>query len=286
MTSKTLTWPDAVLSGFGLVAHRPGPALSWALIFILSGTIMAGFQVWAWQGLDADLGLSTVAVRLGFAGFALGVLAVTIVCAGVLRAMVRPNDRNAAWPRLGGDELRLSVFTLTLMLAAGLISAVIAGLSYSMLGRHGDYRFWMDLVTRSTTVMLTLLGARLAVAAPMTVADRRLRLRSALDLSPGLHGRLAAILVAALLLSLAIEWAGSWARDMLLGAIGAAQTPVLKSASLPATLNAAFGPVAMSSRIVGAIVHALAFAVQIAPLGYVFRRLAGDPIIDRAAAFD
>jgi hypothetical protein len=119
----------------------------------------------------------------------------------------------------------------------------------------------------------------------MTIAERRLRLGSALALSHGRHLRLAAVLVAALLISMTVEWIGTWARDALASAMGIGSPPVLKSSSLSAALSAAFGADAMIYRVFGAIIHALVIAVQVAPMGYVYRRLKNDSV-DRVAAFD
>jgi hypothetical protein len=284
MTTTNPPWRDAVLSGFRLVADRPAAALSWALVFAIGGTIMAGFQVWAWQALDAERGLSTVAVRLGFSSLALGVLMTTVTCAAILRATIRPDDGHAAWPRLGGDELRLLALLLPLVLVSMTIQAVVAALSYPLLAERVAYPSFMACMTRLTGAALTLLGARLALAAPMTVADRRLRLGSTLPLSHGRHLRLAGILVVALLVAMTIEWAGRWAGDRLIGAMGIALPSVLKSSSLSGALSAAFGPAAMASRGLGAVFHVLALAVQVAPMGYAYRRLKGDPV-DRVAVF-
>ncbi|SFK26282.1 hypothetical protein [Caulobacter sp. UNC279MFTsu5.1] len=285
MTTARLSWRDAVLSGFQLIASRPAAAFSWALVFAIGGTVMAGFQLWAWRTLDAKHDLSAVAVQLGFSGFALNLVTTVLVCASVLRATIRPEDRYAAWPRFGGDELRLLAFALPLVLVSMTISALISALLYPLRAEQAAYPSIVTHAMRATEVALTLLGARLVLAAPMTVADRRLRLGSALPLSHGRHALLAATFVAALLIAMSIEWAGAVARDMLIAAMEGAPQPVLKSLSLSIAWSAAFGPAAMASRGLGAIVHTLAVAVQVAPIGYAYRRLKGDPI-DRIGIFD
>ncbi len=274
-----LSWRDGVLAGFRLVARRPTAALSWALMFVVSGTLMAGFQVWAWQRLQAEGGLSQVAMRLSLGGLVLNVFVTVVTCAAILRATIRPDDRHAAWPRLGGDEMRLLAFAPPLALAWIVIAAPIGMLFYQLL--PGQSVLPTNLAMCLAVGVLTLVGARLALAAPMTVAEQRLRLGGALDLSRGLHLRLAAILVSALLLSLAVEWAGSSVRDALAGA----RAPLLRAPSQTAAMASAFGASAMAARIFGALVHALALTVQIAPIGYACHRLTDDPA-DQAAVFD
>ncbi|KRA71890.1 hypothetical protein ASD89_13175 [Caulobacter sp. Root656] len=285
MTPAKLPWRAAILSGLRLVAGRPAAALSWALVFAVGGTIMAGFQVWAWQAVDSGRGLTIVAVRLGLAGFALNIVMTTVTCAAILRATIHPEDRHAAWPRFGGVELRLLGLVLPLTLVWLLLSSAVGVLTYPLVAKHAGYPSVLPYTTGSTAVVLTLLGGRLALAAPMTVADRRLRLGSALTLSHGRHAGLAVILLAALLISMAIEGAGAWARDLLIGATGTTSPPVLKSPSLSAALNAAFGPAALAVRVLGAMVHALAVAVLVAPMGHAYRCLKGDSV-DQVAVFD
>ena len=275
---KILSWRDGVLSGFQLVARRPLAVLSWALVLVVSGTIMAGFQVWAWRGFAAGRSLSEVAVPLGFGGLVLGVLTTTVAGAAILRASIRPDDRRAAWPRLGGDELRLLVFVAPL--------TVVSIATATPIGVFLLSRFWepglltTNVAMQLAAVLLTAIGARLALAGPMTIADGRLRLARALGPSRRLHVRLAAIFVTALLLSMVIDWAGSWARD----ALGLVQPPVLRASSLAGALDTAFGPVATASRIFGALVHALAFTVQVGPIGWAYHRLTEGPA-DRADVF-
>jgi hypothetical protein len=48
-------------------------------------------------------------------------------------------------------------------------------------------------------------------------------------------------------------------------------------------MNAAFGPGALLLMALSAAAHTLAFAVQVAPLGYAWSRLAVDPAVDQAA---
>lgn len=285
MTPAKLPWRAAILSGLRLVACRPAAALSWAFVFAVGGTIIAGFQVWAWQAVDSGRGLTIVAVRLGLAGFALNIVMTTVTCAAILRATIHPKDRHAAWPRFGGVELRLLGLVLPLTLVWLLLSSAVGALSYLLLATHAASPSVLPYTTGSTAVVLTLLGGRLALAAPMTVADRRLRLGSALTLSHGRHVGLAVIFLAALLISMAIEGAGAWARDLLIGAMGTTSPPVLKSPSLSAALNAAFGPAALAARTLGAMVHALAVAVLVAPIGHAYRCLKGDPV-DQGAVFD
>lgn len=285
MISSRLPWIEAILSGFRLVGRRPAAALCWALVFALAGTIMGGVQVWVWRDLHAGSGLVATANRLIVTSLPLNVLTFTMVGAAIMRAEIRPNDRGAGLPRFGGDELRLLVFVLPLMLLSVMVTAgvgvVLSEISHGGISLHSG----INAMTRLNMLVLIVLGARLVLAAPMTLAERRFGVRRAVGLSRGLYGRLVTILVATLLLSTIIEAAGSYARDLLAAALGADQAPpVLRSQSLPAALNSAFGPVAMLLRLLGAAIHTVAFAAQVAPIAYVYRWLASEAAQQSAAS--
>ena len=286
MTSPKLPWIEAILSGFRLVGRRPAAALCWALVFALAGTIMGGVQVWAWREFQAGSDLTTIGPRLAVAGLLLNVLTFAMVGAAIMRAEIRPDDRFAGLPRFGGQELRLLVFVLPLLTLSVVVSALI-GVALSEVS-HGAISFPSSLyaLTRLTVLVLILLGARLVLAVPMTLAERRFGIRRAIGLSRGLYGRLVTILVATLLLSTAIEVAGSYARDLLAVALGAdLAPPLLRSPSLSVALDTAFGPVAMSLRFLGAAIHILALAVQVAPIAWAYRWLASEAT-QRSAASD
>ena len=281
-----LPWRDTILSGFLLVRRRPVAAGCWALTLMTGGMVVAGLQVWALTGVREGASLATMATKVGLIGMALNVVIVTVVGAGILRAVVRPDDRHAAWPRFGGDEVRLLGFAPLFALLVFLAAAVFA----SVLIVRPSGGNWMasnfDIGMRIATGVLLALGARLALAAPMTIAERRLRFGGALSLSPGLHGRLMVIFIGGLILAAGIEAGGSYARGMLSVAMGSDQAPLMRSPSIAAAMRSAFGPEAMLLRVLGASVQALALAVQLAPIGDAYRRLASDPIADQAAVFD
>jgi hypothetical protein len=153
MTTAKFSLCAAILSGFRLVSGRPVAALSWVLVFSVGGMVVAGFQVWAWQALDGERGLAVVAGRLGVSGAVLGGLMTTVTCTAVLRATIRPDDRHAAWPRFGGDEMRLLAFVFPLALVSGMISAAISALCYPLLAEHATYQEVIAYAMRATSVV-------------------------------------------------------------------------------------------------------------------------------------
>lgn len=284
---KKLPWLGGVLSGFRLVSRRPLAALSWAVAFALAGTIMAVFQDWSLGSIPSGGGISNIAMKLSLLGLVLNLTATVMVCAAILRAMVRPEARHAAWPRFGGDEMRLLAFLPLLVLPWFVISVPTSVWLFSVFPDRGDLPMKLSMHLGMGVVLLA--GARLILAGPMTIAEQRLRLGAALGLSRGLHLRLAVIFVSALVLSAVMEGAGSWLRDAAAGlASGAHAPPSPPEPGVSRTVLVEGSPLGIKatlSRVFGALVHALAFAVQVAPIGYAFERLTDDPD-DRAAVFD
>jgi hypothetical protein len=287
MTSQTLSWRDGVLSGFRLVAHRPAAALSWALVFLISGVASAAARIWAVQSSDPEAGFGAIALKLSASGLVVGQIAVVVALAAVLRAQMRPEDQRRAWPRFGGDELRLLALTIpfTLVTLIGSAMMMSALMMYSINPEPIVSR--MGALGRLAAVVLVMFGARLALAAPLTVADGRVRLAKSADLTRGRHLRLAAILVTTLVLAGLIEEIASYGRDLLSDALAVnAPGAATRYPSVAEAMNAALGPGSLLLMAFSAMIHVVAFAVQVAPLGYAWRRLAGDPIVDQAAVFD
>jgi hypothetical protein len=287
MTSRTLPWRDGVLSGFRLVAHRPAAALSWALVFLITGMASAAARVWAVQSTDPEAGFGGIALKLSASGLVVGQVSVVVALAAVLRAQMRPEDRQQAWPRFGDDELRLLALTIPFMLLTLVGSALMMSALMTYFANAEPIVSRMGALGRLAAVVLVLFGARLALAAPLTVADGRVRLAKSADLTRGRHLRLAAILVTTLVLAGLIEEIAGYGRDLLSDALAVnAPSSATRYPSVAEAMSAALGPRSLLLMAFGATIHALAFAVQIAPLGYAWRRLTGDPIADQAAVFD
>jgi hypothetical protein len=270
-----------------LVAHRPAAALSWALVFLITGMASAAARVWAVQSTDPEAGFGGIALKLSASGLVVGQVSVVVALAAVLRAQMRPEDRRQAWPRFGGDELRLLALTIPFMLLTLVGSALMMSALMTYFANAEPIVSRMRALGRLAAVVLVLFGARLALAAPLTVADGRVRLAKSADLTRGRHLRLAEILVTTLVLAGLIEEIAGYGRDLLSDALAVnAPRAATRYASVAEAMSAALGPRSLLLMAFSAIIHALAFAVQVAPLGYVWRRLTGDPIADQAAVFD
>ncbi|KQY34381.1 hypothetical protein ASD38_21830 [Caulobacter sp. Root487D2Y] len=281
MTSKTLPWRDAVLSGFRLVARRPAAAACWALLFTVESLAVRGSKLAFAQGVAAGGSVGRLAVATGIFAAVVDLLAFAIVGAAVMRAVIRPGDRGA-WPRFGGDELRLLLLAAPVQVIGILVTGILIGLAIGFLGLGP--RSFGALGMTGTMVMLAILGARLALAAPLTIARRRLTVRESVALTRGRHLQLAGILVTVMVIAGLISVFSQFARDVVANLLQANRPPgLLGSPSLSEALEAAFPLGQLPLRLMSGVTNALATAIQVAPLAHVCRELAGDPV-DRIAA--
>lgn len=284
MTSQALPWRDAVLSGFRLLARRPVAAVFWVLLCTLESLVVRGIQLVFAQGAAAGRSLPVMALTTGVANVVIGLLVFVVVAAAVMRAVMRPDDRAAAWPSFGGGELRLLVLAIPVQLVGILLGSALIGLTINYL--NTDPRQISAPSIGAAVLVLAVLGARLALAAPLTIARRRLTLRESVVLTRGRYFQLAGILATVGVMAMLIDLSGHFARDLMANLLHADRPPgLLGSSSLPEALAAAFPLGQLPIRLLSGVTHAVATVVQIAPLAYVCRRLT-DTSSDQAAVFD
>jgi hypothetical protein len=284
MTSQTLPWRDAVLSGFRLLARRPVAAVFWVLLCTFESFVVRGIQLVFAQGVAAGRSLPVLALTTSTAGAVIGLLVFAVVAAAVMRAVIRPDDRAAAWPRFGGDELRLLVLAIPVQLVGVVLGGALIGLTITYL--NTDPRQISAPSISVVILVLAVLGARLVLALPRAIARRRLTLRESVVLTRGRYLQLAGLLATVGVMAMLIDLFGHFARDLMANLLHADRPPgLLGSSSLPEALEAAFALGQLPIRLLSGVTHALTTVIQIAPLAYVYRRLA-DTSSDQAAVFD
>ncbi len=210
-------------AGFSLVRRRPGMALGHMLLVGLVFALGVGAALW----LDAHPEIFAAdrskpgwfwllvgrTARLDLA-ILVGLLAFDAVLRGqIYRAVLRPRETGLASIRLGADELRL--FVASLVLATVWAAALTATISLSIavtawadakLGRSAAFA----IEAASALLigwLIAWMGVRLAFVGPLTFAERRVALWSAVPLSrpfwPRLRLGIGVWLMAGLLLALA-----------------------------------------------------------------------------------
>lgn len=210
-------------AGFALVRRQPGAVAVWAAINIvltsmsqfgmmsLFGTMMA-----LPQGAAPDFGAMMGSFGLTFVLQFVVLLVQLMIWGAVYRAIFRPDAAGMAFLRLSMDELRLlGLGAVSILVSFGLMLLIfgfLAALGFSSGSSAGDVGSAIGVALLAFLLFIGIfiafifLGVRFALAWPMAIADRRIRLGEAWRLSRGQFWRMfAAALVIVIGLSVAAQ---------------------------------------------------------------------------------
>jgi hypothetical protein len=188
--ANTFAPTDAALEGFRLIRREPTAAIAWTVLwlvaFMFTAIVVATGAPVSLPGQVASHDLREFGRRFGpFAviSTALFLLVWVTTTVAAYRAVLRPDDRRYFFLRLGADELRLAIMTVTsfmLILVFGGAPAYLLFLLVSPL---------MQVVPALTREIATVgaiwLGVRLSLIAVETVAERRFHLTAYWPLAKG-----------------------------------------------------------------------------------------------------
>ena len=185
---------DVALEGFRLPRERPGTVLVWGAVLVagkaLTTAVLAtsgageGMAAFARAGGAPGADPAGVAALLPGAAPGLllsagvGVLTATLIYAALLRAVLRPTERRAAFLRVGPDELRLLLVLVGLLALAGL-GAVVLVVALAMLilplAAAAGYALsaGTPLVMALAVAILSYPTVRLSLAPSATMAEAR-----------------------------------------------------------------------------------------------------------------
>ena len=283
MSSLQLSWIEGVLAGPRLMRRRPGAMLSWVLVALAGGLVVSAARFWLFRGALRS-NFAAAAGWSSLVGTVVNLFLLAVLGAAIIRA--EAGERGSGWPRLGGDELRLLALTLPLMLVFVIGFVVISAASGMVFGWFPKGQ-GPGVAAVITTILLGVSGARLGLAAPMTIAEKRLRLWSALTLTRGYYVPLVLIFLATILASVAIVFGWTYAREALTIAVNATHATGLSEQATSDALRAfILDPRRLALDVLGALAITVALVIHVAPLAYAYRQLRGDPILDRVAVFE
>ena len=289
---------DVALEGFRLTRERPVTVLAWgavlaaaqALTTALLAASGAGEGLAAFTRLGSAPGtdpaaaaalLSSAAPGL-LLSLAVGGLADTLVYAALLRAVLNPGERRAAFLRVGPDELRL-------LLVLGALTALAAAASMMLVGALGmlilplagaaGYAFSgaTPLVLALAVAVLSYPAVRLSLAPATTMARARAEPFGGWPLTRGAFWPLmAASLLAAALA--AVVFVTAEVLVTCLWALGSGEPLDAAARALQpgvTTVAAALAPGSIAAVLAGGLVSAFALVVAAAPGAAAYRALAG-----------
>ena len=205
---SAINFGDVAFSGLRLLTRRPLSALVWSLVFVTFLTLMfvsiggailnflSTTGVAGATGSAASLSPVTLLRTLGaFLGyyflFLLGAMVISAVVQGAIyRSVLTPDDIGFASMRLGGQELWLMLLAFVMTILMGILQLVlgipqviiIAVLSLQSPQLAIPVRMVMQLFVYAIVIWVSL---RLSLAAPMTFAERKLRIFESWELTKG-----------------------------------------------------------------------------------------------------
>jgi hypothetical protein len=187
----------AAFEGFRLIRHEPRAVFVWMLLwlaaFLFTAVVVATGERVVIGAHAAGGGLADLADRFGsfaFLSIALFLLVWATTTVAAYRAVLRPQDRRYFFLRLGADELRLAIMTVSSFVLVLIFGGVPAYLLFVLVNPlmqalPAAARNIATLGAVATVVVDVWLGVRLSLISVETFAERRFHLSAYWPLTRG-----------------------------------------------------------------------------------------------------
>lgn len=220
----------ALGAGFSLIRREPVSVLLWGAVYlgfaflpmlvflpVLGSTFLESFRAasgGAPDGAPAALGLLGGLAQ--FAQIVFGLISAALIYSAIYRATLRPAERGFAYLRFSVEEFNLGVVmvVLALLLLVGLFVGLIAlgipsAILFALLGTAGEGGGMaaagvISLLVLAAGVAAIVPIARLGMALPMTIAERRIRIFEAWTFTKGYTWSLLGLALMQLLMLIAV----------------------------------------------------------------------------------
>ena len=287
--------------GFRLFREQPVAVSVWGVI---NGVLTAITSVTMSGTLSAQLAESTrggspVAMLQWMVPFYLAMMLVSLVMtAAAFRAVMRPDERTAAFLRLGADEARLLVLAIVwavinlvlYFVMAMLLAVVVAGVIMGSGGGSPGMAAVLGLVIALPILgVMTFVHVRLTPAIPLTILRRKIIIGGAWRLTKGHFWTLfAGYLVVVLMLAVAYLFVamvtmGSYWTALASGGFTAQSIEAANQYRM--TQLTTIGPLTILGWIVSAIFGAVSYALWAGSVGTATQELLGTAT-DYASTFE
>jgi len=292
---------DVAFEGFRITRERPGWVLVWAgLLFLLqAGTllVLGALGGTAFADLQAATGGARPdpeAVMAAYGRLApaysiiwpLSLIIQAVLTCAVYRAVLRPQERSFAGLRLGGDELRVLVVSIALVLllfvvvfVGVMLTALVGGGVGAAAGSGAAGGFVAFAIGMVVLGVLIFAGVRLSLSTVMTFDQKDFRVFESWRATQGafwpLFGAylLSFILGFLVFLLLLIVLVAVGAGVLL--AFGEELRGAMASISNPAELLRAATPVVVVYSVANSLISAVFSAILLAPPAAAWRQLSG-----------
>lgn len=299
----------AIGAGFGLILRRPGTVLLWSLVYalVLGGPSVA---LMVFMGPDYVEFLRSLIESQGrtdpgtinafnakFAGLGnlnllLNLAGSAVLYTAVFRSVLRPSESRFGYLRVGLEELIQGVlfvilyigFAISMMLGMFVVMIPV-GITAAM-GSPGVSAVLGVVLVLALTGALLWAFSRLAMAMPMSMAERKFRLFEAWTFTKGKSISLVALIFSLILIALIFAAAIYGLFGGMIWAKAAAGGDVMGFFSRPFTeIWRDLGPLAVAYLIVMGLLSGPMMALFGAPWADAYRQMAGHSH-DPAAAFE
>ena len=291
----TLPATDCAFEGFRLTRRAPKALLAWALaygvFFTLFFLVAAPHLVTVMSLVTALEGNSNPSIEeiqplmqaygAMFAwGMPLAILFGAVLNTAIARSVIRPDDKQFGYLRVGKAELRVLAVNLIVAVITGLaamvvfaVVSVIAAIAITV------PPLWLVVVLLSLAglALIIWLTVRLSLAVPITFAERRIAVKESFAMTRGVFWPMLGMAIIAWIMALLVALLGSAVAaplSLLVG--GMDRLAGLENAGVTQMLRVA-GPALAVSLVVNAVLSAAQIAIMYAPFSAAYLHLKGAP---------
>ena len=291
----TLPATDCAFEGFCLTRRAPKALLAWALaygvFFTLFFLVAAPHLVTVMSLVTALEGNSNPSIEeiqplmqaygAMFAwGMPLAILFGAVLNTAIARSVIRPDDKQFGYLRVGKAELRVLAVNLIVAVITGLaamvvfaVVSVIAAIAITVPA------LWLVVVLLSLAglALIIWLTVRLSLAVPITFAEGRIAVKESFAMTRGVFWPMLGMAIIAWIMALLVALLGSAVAaplSLLVG--GMDRLAGLENAGVAQMLRVA-GPALAVSLVVNAVLSAAQIAIMYAPFSAAYLHLKGAP---------
>jgi hypothetical protein len=298
---------ESAFEGFRIIRREPTSIAVWAVFYLIADLVMiAGFLPVMGLMTGLQTGGTTGAANLASLGGALlrlyavlipwALITGSMVCCGVYRAVLRPDDKGVGRLKFGVDELRLIGLWVVLGLLYLVVSVVIvvvfgiaaAALAAATQNAAGGAVLFILLLYLLMLCAFAWLAVRLSFAGPMTFAERKLRIFGGWGLTRRRFWPLLGCYLLALVF-LIIIWIVAYGvmAGIGLAAAGGSIQSMVSQFTRPdySSLQGYFNPLRIAYTVLSAPIGAVVAAITFAPAASAYKALTASSPEQQAEVF-
>jgi hypothetical protein len=294
---------DAAFEGFRLTRERPRVVGAWAVLYglmsLVTGLVMIltiGPEFATLRAAARGAGPSDPAEAMRqfriLAPFFLAILPFVVLFWSVLtcavyRVILRPEEGGFGRLRLGADEVRMVVLTISLWLlviATAFLSALFVGFGQIMASGAGPLAgFLGNLVNLAALGVTIFVWVRLSLAGPVTFETGQIHLFRSWSLTRGHFWRVAAVYGLAVLLAIVVFLLALVIFTATAGVfVTLSGHPLTDITNIfepnAASLAAYFTPAQILYQAFWAVLQVVVYAVLLSPAAVIYAALMGRPV--------